>query len=219
MISIFNSAQKEKAEFILNHPFARLSNLRLHEIQDIAVVMSYYSCKITGNAYTFVEVESLLKDGITSKRRYEDANILICIYEVLISNMEFIHKEKKQVIIDGCTLLGMCHAVHEREVFNVNILRELLQKQQLYIDPLERAVFLHCNIAQLQPFINVGSHLARMVENLVLMNADIIPVYSSKDADILNYRKGLIDFYKTGDYSLYADYFLNKQIERIKEIE
>ena len=58
-----------------------------------------------------------------------------------------------------------------------------------------------------------------MVESIALMNADIIPVYSSKDADILNYRKGLIAFYETGDYSPYADYFLNKQVERIKEIE
>ena len=52
-----------------------------------------------------------------------------------------------------------------------------------------------------------------------LMNADIIPVYSSKDADILNYRKGLIAFYETGDYSFYAGYFLDKQVERIKGIE
>ena len=58
-----------------------------------------------------------------------------------------------------------------------------------------------------------------MVESIALMNADIIPVYSSKDADILNYRKGLIAFYETEDYSNYADYFLNRQIERMKEIE
>ncbi len=57
-----------------------------------------------------------------------------------------------------------------------------------------------------------------MVESITLMNADIIPVYSSKDADILHYRKGLIAFYETEDYSQYADYFLNKQIERIHEI-
>ena len=44
-------------------------------------------------------------------------------------------------------------------------------------------------------------------------------LYSSRDADILNYRKDLIGFYETGDYSPYADYFLNKQVERIKEIE
>jgi cell division protein len=35
----------------------------------------------------------------------------------------------------------------------------------------------------------------------------------------LNYKKGLISFCETGEYSLYTDYFLNKQIERIKEIE
>lgn len=57
-----------------------------------------------------------------------------------------------------------------------------------------------------------------MIESIVLMNVDIIPVYSAKDSDILNYRKGLIAFYETGDYNLYADYFLNRQIGRIKEI-
>mgnify|MGYP007054486291 FL=1 len=35
-----------------------------------------------------------------------------------------------------------------------------------------------------------------MVESIALMNADIIPVYSSKDADILNYRKGSSPFMK-----------------------
>ncbi len=58
-----------------------------------------------------------------------------------------------------------------------------------------------------------------MIESIALMNADIIPVYSAKDSDILSYRKGLIAFYETADYCKYADYFLNRQIERIKEIE
>ena len=51
-----------------------------------------------------------------------------------------------------------------------------------------------------------------------MMNADLIPVYSARDADILHYRKGLISFYETGNYSGYADYFLNRQIERINEL-
>lgn len=58
-----------------------------------------------------------------------------------------------------------------------------------------------------------------MIESVILMNAGVVPVYSSKDADILNYRKGLIAFYETGDYGMYADYFLKRQIDRIKEIE
>lgn len=123
------------------------------------MVWCYYSGKIEGNTYTYVETEALLKDGITSEKKYEDAN------------------------------------------------------------PLERAVYLHCNIAKLQPFIDGNKRTSRIVESIALMNADIIPVYSSKDADILNYRKGLIAFYETGDCSPYADYFLNKQVERIKEIK
>lgn len=52
-----------------------------------------------------------------------------------------------------------------------------------------------------------------------LMNSGVIPIYSAKDSDILNYRKGLIAFYETENYNEYADYFLNRQVERIKEIE
>ena len=78
---------------------------------------------------------------------------------------------------------------------------------------------MHCNLARLQPFIDGNKRTARMIESIVLMNAGIIPIYSAKDSDILNYRKGLVAFYETEDYSLYADYFLNRQIERIKEIE
>lgn len=98
-------------------------------------------------------------------------------------------------------------------------LNEILYQQEQYTNPLERAVYLHCNIAKLQPFIDGNKRTSRMVESIALMNADIIPVYSSKDADILNYRKGLIAFYETGDYSFYAGYFLDKQVERIKGIE
>lgn len=51
------------------------------------------------------------------------------------------------------------------------------------------------------------------------MNAGLIPVHSSKDADILNYRKGLISFYENGTYTLYADYFLNRQMTPDKGID
>ena len=60
--------------------------------------------------------------------------------------------------------------------------------------------------------------MARLVESIVMMNAGLIPVYSSKDADILNYRKGLISFYENETYSLYTDYFLDRQLVRIKEL-
>lgn len=129
---IFNEEQLKRAEDILANPLAKLSSLSSSELRDLAVVWCYYSGKIVGNTYTYVETETLLKDGITPEKRYEDA---------------------------------------------------------------------------------------KMLKSVVMMNADLIPVYSAKDADILHYRRGLIAFYETGDYTQYADYFLGRLMERLEEIE
>ena len=98
-------------------------------------------------------------------------------------------------------------------------LSEILFQQEEFTNPLEKSVYLQCNLARLQPCIDGNKRTARMIESIALMNAGIIPVYSAKDSDILNYRKGLIAFYETENYNEYADYFLNRQVERIKEIE
>lgn len=129
---IFNEEQLKRAEDVLANPLAKLSSLSSSELRDLAVVWCYYSGKIEGNTYTYVETETLLKDGITPEKRYEDA---------------------------------------------------------------------------------------KMLKSVVMMNADLIPIYSAKDADILHYRRGLIAFYETGDYTQYADYFLGRLKERLEEIE
>lgn len=245
-MQIFDSEQQEKAAFILGNPLSKLSDLYSNELKDLAVVWCYYSGKIEGNTYTYVETEALLKDGITSEKKYEDAKMLKNLYNTFISELEYINKGKNLEHIDERTLFRIHQSISTGLVSNeesgslrtraVRItgtvyippkdlqeiksrLSEILFNQEYYANPLERAIFLHCNIARLQPFIDGNKRTARMIESIVLMNANIIPVYSSKDSDILSYRKGLIAFYETEDYKLYADYFLNRQIERIKEIE
>ena len=245
-VQIFDSEQQEKAAFILGNPLSKLSDLYYNELKDLAVVWCYYSGKIEGNTYTYVETEALLKDGITSEKKYEDAKMLKNLYNTFISELEYINKGKNLEHIDERTLFRVHQSISTGLVSNeesgslrtraVRItgtvyippkdlqeiksrLSEILFNQEYYANPLERAIFLHCNIARLQPFIDGNKRTARMIESIVLMNANIIPVYSSKDSDILSYRKGLIAFYETEDYKLYADYFLNRQIERIKEIE
>lgn len=245
-MQIFDSEQQEKAAFILGNPLSKLSDLYSNELKDLAVVWCYYSGKIEGNTYTHVETEALLKDGITSEKKYEDAKMLKNLYNTFISELEYINKGKNLEHIDERTLFRVHQSISTGLVSNeesgslrtraVRItgtvyippkdlqeiksrLSEILFNQEYYANPLERAIFLHCNIARLQPFIDGNKRTARMIESIVLMNANIIPVYSSKDSDILSYRKGLIAFYETEDYKLYADYFLNRQIERIKEIE
>lgn len=246
MKPIFNEEQQKRASFILENPLSKLSELYSNEIKDLAVVWCYYSGKIEGNTYTYVETEALLKDGITSEKRYEDAKMLKNLYNTFISELEYIHKDKNQEIIDERTLFRVHQSISTGLVSNeesgtlrvraVRIsgtdyippknpqeieskLNEILFQESEYTNPLEKAVYLHCNLARLQPFIDGNKRTARMIESIALMNAGIIPVYSAKDSDILSYRKGLITFYEKEDYSFYADYFLNRQIERIKEIE
>lgn len=245
MTPIFNDIQKKKADFIMADKYAKLSSLVSSELKDLAVVWCYYSGKIEGNTYTYVETEALLKDNITSEKRYEDAKMLKNLYNTFVSEMEYINKGHNQEQIDERTLFrvhrsisselvsseesGMLRSravritgteyVPPKEIREIRIaLNEILFNQELYSNPLEKAIYLHCNIARLQPFIDGNKRTSRMIESIAMMNADLIPVYSAKDMDILHYRKELVSFYETGNYSGYADYFLNRQIERINEL-
>lgn len=244
-MNIFTDKQLQKAEQILCSPLAKLSDLTSSDIRNLAVVWSYYSGKIEGNTYTYVETEALLKDGITSEKRYEDAKMLKNLHNVFVSEMEYIHKEGNTEMIDERTLLRLhsglssglvsdeeagqfrtrpvrisgTEYIPPRDVYEIRFkLSEVLYRQTELDTPLERAVYLHCNIAKIQPFIDCNKRTARLVESIVMMNAGIIPVYSAREADILNYRKGLVSFYENGAYDLYADYFLERQISRIREL-
>lgn len=243
---IFSKIQLEKAEEILSNPLSKLSSLSSAELRNLAVVWCYYSGKIGENTYTYVETETLLKDGITSEKRYEDAKMLKNLHNTFVGELEYINNGKNQEIIDERTLFRIHSTISDGLVSTEergqlrsrpvrtsgteyippkskeDIMQQLgiiLFEQEQYTNPLERAVFLHCNIARIQPFIDGNKRTSRMVESIVMTNANLIPIYSAKDADILHYRRGLIAFYETGNYEQYADYFLDRQLERLKEVE
>lgn len=50
---------------------------------------------------------------------------------------------------------------------------------------------------------DVNKRTVRMVESITLMKTGIVLAYSAKDFVFLNYRKGLIAYYETGDYTEY----------------
>lgn len=242
---IFDKEQLDKANFILNNPVARLSELFSSELKDLSVAWCYYSGKIEGSTYTYIETESLLKDNITSTKRYEDAKMLKNLYNAFVSELEYINKSKNKETIDEKTLLRLHSIIAKDLVSDENLgkfrtrevriqmtthippkdiyeikyeINNILLEQDNFRNPLEKAVFLHCNIAKTQPFIDANKRTSRLIESIALMNNDIIPVYSEKDTDIINYRKSLIHFYEKNDYTKYADFFLNRQIERINQI-
>lgn len=244
-MDIFNSQQKERAALILrNNNLLPLSGLYSSEIKQLGVAWAYYSGKIEGNTYTYVETEALLSDGITSTKRYEDAKALKNLYNTFMNELGYIKEGNKEVIDDK--LIFRLHmnftedliSDEERGKFRhrpVGItgteykppknqqeialkFSEILFNMTNVKDVLERAVYLHLNMAKLQPFVDGNKRTSRMLESIVLMNHDIVPIYSTQDKDIIEYRKGLIDFYETDNYSTYANYFLDKKLAQLQEM-
>lgn len=235
---IFNKEQQKLADIILEkNQLMPLSELSVLEIKDLAISWAYYSAKIEGNTYTFSETQTLLKDQITAPKRYEDAQELKNLYNTFISEVEYIKKGGKEMIDER--LIFRLHSSFMKDLISdeergklrhrkVAItgtnyspptnkweiqqqFSEILYNQEKIENPLERAVYLHCNMARLQPFIDGNKRTSRMLESIVLMNADIVPIFSHKEEDINLYRNALLLFYKNLDYSLYSDYVLNKK--------
>lgn len=244
-MKIFNSEQLEIAEIIFDNNYLEaLNDLYSSQIQDLAIGWTYYSGKIEGNTYTFVETEHLLKSNITSEKNYDEAKMLKNLYNFFISEVEYIKQGNKNIIDTNYVLKVHSYlteglvSTKERGLFRSRPVRilgtdyiptsdlfeikdkfeRIIEEQEQIKNILEKAVYLHCNLARLQPFIDGNKRTARMVESIVLMNENIVPVYSEKIVDIENYRKGLIQFYETEDYTMYADYFLNKKLTYLQQL-
>lgn len=243
-IKIFDDKQEKLSEIILeNNNISPLRELYSREIQELAIIWSYYSGKIEGNTYSFVETEVLLRDGITSAKRYRDAKMLKNLYNTFIAEVERIKRGDKE-IVNKRFLMDMhsnlvSELVDERErgLIRRRTLRiaateyvplqseteieekldKILDTQNEIVNPLEKAVYLHCNIAKLQPFTAGNRKLSRLIESIVLMNEDIIPIFSTNLYDIRNYRNIMLYFYETGDYTKYSDYFLEQKMKYLQK--
>lgn len=242
-MKIFNPEQQEIADIILdNNHIMPLNQLYSSELQDIAIEWSYYSGKIEGNTYTFVETETLLKDGITASRRYENAKELKNLYNTFISQIKFAKAGNKEVIDEK--LLYKLHSLLTDDLLKIqyrgNIrnrpvrivgtdytppknmseiefnLKNILDIQKNITNPLEKAIYLHCNIAKLHPFIDGNKRTSRLIESICLMNNDIVPLATTNMDYINEYRQAIIHFYETDDYSQYVDYFFKRKIEYLE---
>lgn len=239
-----NAEQMRKVDFIMASPGSDFSTLLNFEIKDLAVYWSFYSGKIEGNTYSYVETESLLKDDITPLKSYEDAVMLKNLYNAFISCVNQIKKEG-QIAIDSFTIKGL-HSMLTDGLLPVpdrGVLRklpvkvsgtnyvpvsdpfeieakfaEIISEQGNYDNPIAKSIFLHCNIARLQPFKDGNKRTSRLVESVALMNSNIIPVRSDKPEDFVNYRNAIVTFYETEDYNPYINFALDTQIKRINEI-
>ncbi len=243
---IFNEDQLDKGEFILEQQVSKMSNLSTRDVENLGYVWSYYSGRIEGNTYTYAETERLLRENITALKPWEDSVMLKNMHNtfkfcaekarteeplrITEKNIFLLHTMLMKNLLDDPNDIGnfrispvkITATKYMPPQYTADIIKKfdsILERKDLYENPLEQAVFLHCNLAKLQPFLDGNKRTARTVESTILMNNNIIPIYSADKEDIENYRDALLVFYEEGDYRPYTDYFLNKQIYRIKQLQ
>ena len=199
--------------------------------EEASIDFIYTSARIEGNSYDRLDTSALLRMGITAEgKRYSDATMIlnlrdafnmvmqcdanteinrsyVCdLHQELTKNGLLLPKEQGiirtgHVEISGTSYTPLDDPVRLREEMNFTLL-----ESNKYDDPFERAIYLHCNIAYLQYFSDGNKRLARMVQTATLTQLNLMPLlFDIRFAR--QYINSVIDYYESGDYQPYVDFF------------
>jgi Fic family protein len=213
-------------EFIL--PFdAVLKNKRLLEHQEFEFV--YVSAKTEGNSYTKAEASTLIERGITANAKpIEDALMLKNLkkaFELFVLNPAPLNKKTLKEI--HYTLTDGIEEKEKRGTFRTEPVaitatdyippaygKEHIESEIEFIldnanrinNSFKRAIYLHNNIAYLQPFIDGNKRTSRIIQAMEMTKDNIIPLIM-KEEFISEYKQGILSYYETGQYDDYIKFF------------
>ena len=95
-----------------------------------------------------------------------------------------------------------------------NQLDRILNISQKIVNPYNQAIYLHNNIAYLQYFQDCNKRLARLVQNLSLINNNLAFLsYDAQRAEsqiMAQYKDSLITYYEQGNVQSYKDFFISE---------
>ena len=201
-------------------------NKRLLEQQEFEFV--YVSAKTEGNTYTRGEAITLLEKGLTAGgKSFYDAKMLENLktaFDEFVLNpksvtLELI-KDIHFILNDGLLEKNKLGIFREEAVsikgsnyippIGINYIKsevEYLLKQYNNINnPFEKAIYIHCNLAYIQPFYDGNKRTARMLQAITLANENIMPLIS-KEKFISLYLDAILNYYENGKYNMYINFF------------
>ncbi len=209
------------------------SNRKLLESQEFEFV--YISAKTEGNTYTRGEAISLLERGLTAGGKpFYDAKMLENLKSAFDKFVLFPEEITKKVIKDihfvlndgilqkqslgvfrgeAVSIKGSSYLPPTGREYISSEIDYILENYKKYDNPFERAVYMHCNIAYLQPFKDGNKRTARVLQAVSLARDGIMPLVS-KDKFIALYLDSLLSYYESGSYSMYCGYFLEAYKEQ-----
>jgi len=211
------------------------SNRRLLESQEFEFV--YISAKTEGNTYTRGEAITLLEKGLTAGGKpFYDAkmleNLKVAFDQFVLFPKQITKKVIKDIhfVLNETILQKQSLGVFRDEAVSIKgssyippVGREYISSEIDYIlsnyekfdDPFERSVYIHCNIAYLQPFKDGNKRTARVLQAVSLARDGIMPLVS-KDKYIALYLDALLSYYESGSYKEYCNYFIKAYEEQQK---
>jgi Fic family protein len=200
-------------------------------INDVAVDFAYTNARVEGCSYTYQEAETLLFTGKTAHNKsFHDAQMIINLKNTYIFIMN--NKELKidYLSIKNFHKMLMSNLLQDNELATVrNIpvriggskyipstdtslledsLQRILKNSLFYDNAFEKSIYLHNNIAYLQYFTDGNKRVARTIQTATLVTLNKMPMFYI-DEIIDEYKKALINYYETGNYNTYKDFFLN----------
>lgn len=231
---IFTSSEKELL-LGLSKQYS-LQNLidNPRQFQDSSIEYSFVSSKIEGNAYTLKDTVNLIKFGYTAgSKTFNDALMIkninqafdeICnrkhaIYPVLSKpflcglhetvSHDLLPKERCGVVRkENVSITGSHYIPLSGEALLDAELEVLLKVANTIDDVFERAVYTHLNLAYLQYFLDGNKRTARLMQTAILADQGIMPLLLRVE-DIIPYQTSVLEYYETGNYSSYAQLFVN----------
>ena len=231
---IFKSSEKELL-LGLSKQYS-LQNLidNPRQFQDSSIEYSFVSSKIEGNAYTLKDTVNLIKFGYTAgSKTFNDALMIkninqafdeICnrkhaIYPVLSKpflcglhdtvSHDLLPKERCGVVRkENVSITGSHYIPLSGEALLDAELEVLLKVANTIDDVFERAVYTHLNLAYLQYFLDGNKRTARLMQTAILAAQGIMPLLLRVE-DIIPYQTSVLEYYETGNYSSYAQLFVN----------
>jgi len=239
-INIFNEEEinlleKLNKEFSLNNFLTNKSY-----IDKFGLDFIHTSAQIEGNTYDRFDTITLLEHGRTAGgKKYSDAKMILNLkeaYDLLIvkdlnvsketlkdihyilSN-EMLRDNERAIPRDEEVIITLCDYVplSSKEKLDTE-LNYLLKKYEEIKNPYNKAIYLHNNLAYLQYFKDCNKRTARVMLNISLKSNNKM-IYIPIVDDISIYLKAITNYYETGKYDIFKEYFINSYQNTVDKIK
>lgn len=202
-----------------------------HEMERLAIDLSWKSSQIEGNTYSLLETERLIKEKITAQgKTAAEAAMLLnhkeaidfildhpdYLYPLSVSRIEDLHR----ILVKG---LDISHQIRTGRVgitgtnytppnnqFQIiealESMCSLINEKESVFDKALLALLL---ISYIQPFFDGNKRTARLVSNAILIHHRYCPL-SFRSVDSLEYKKNLLIFYEQSNLHPFKKMFMDQ---------